>query len=187
MKYFIYVLLWVGATASAQTVQNFKLSNAIDGKEVNLNSYSSHAGVVVIFTSNNCPFDQYYLDRIRLLANTYSSKVPVLLINSHTDKNESVEAMKNYARQCNLTIPYLADKDQSVMSQFLARKSPEALLLKNSSGKFSVVYRGAIDDNAQTASEVRDTYLKDAIDKMLAGQKIEVADVRPVGCSIRKN
>jgi hypothetical protein len=35
-------------------------------------------------------------------------------------------------------------------------------------------------------SDVRHAYLKDAIDIMLTNQKIETPEVRPVGCSIRK-
>jgi hypothetical protein len=58
--------------------------------------------------------------------------------------------------------------------------------LQKSGAEFKVVYRGAVDDNAQSEKEVKVSYLKDAITKLLAGQKIDVADVRPVGCSIKK-
>jgi peroxiredoxin len=188
MKNFTLIFpIVISLATSAQTIQNFSLTNAADGKTISLNSYASYAGVVIIFTSNECPFDQYYVDRILALHEDYSSNVPVILINSHIDEKETVAAMKDYARQCNLTMPYLADKNQQVLSQFTARKSPEAFLLKNTSGKFSVAYRGAIDDNAQTAAEVREPYLRNAIEQMVAGQKIEMNDVRPAGCSIRKN
>lgn len=187
MKNLILSFVFFSLTASAQTIQNFSLVNVMDGKSVSLSNYTSQAGVVVIFTSNECPFDQYYLDRIRSLHNTYSAKIPVILINSNLESKESPEAMKAYANRCSLGMPYLADKEQNVLNQFNARKSPEAFLLKNISGKFTVVYRGAIDDNAQTASEVRNAYLKTAIDNLQAGEKIEPADVRPVGCSIRKS
>jgi peroxiredoxin len=181
-------LLLIGSVAAlGQSIQNFSLVNVIDDKPVSLNNYSSAAGVVVIFTGNDCPFDQYYLDRIKALAKDYTLRVPVLLINSHSGEKEASTAMKQYAQRCNITIPYLADKDQSVLNQFSARKSPEAFLLKNTAGKFSIVYKGALDDNPQTATEVQNTYLRTAIDNMLAGKKIEVNDVRPVGCSIRKN
>lgn len=187
MKNLIPLLVLISLTTSAQSIQNFSLVNAADGKTISLNSYSSTAGVAVIFTSNDCPFDQYYLDRIRSLNDTYSSKIPVLLINAHNDPKESLESMKAYASRCSLKMPYLADKEQVVLNQFNARKSPEVFLLKNTSGKFTIVYHGAIDDNAQTSSEVRNTYLQTAIDNLLAGEKIEQSDVRPVGCSIRKN
>jgi hypothetical protein len=73
------------------------------------------------------------------------------------------------------------------MASLNPRKTPECFLLQQSNGKFTVVYRGAIDDNAQSENEVDHHYLKAAIEKLLAKQKIEVPDVRPVGCSIPKN
>jgi peroxiredoxin len=187
MKYLSLLFLLTVTLVNAQTIENFSAPNAADGKPVSLNEYSTKAGVVIIFTSNTCPFDQYYLDRVLAIADTYTQRIPVLLINSHSDATESIETMKAYAQKCNITIPYLADKNQAIANQFNARKSPEALVLKNLAGKFTVVYRGAIDDNAQSASEVKTPFLKDAIDKMLAGEKIDTNDVRPVGCSIRRN
>jgi hypothetical protein len=94
--------------------------------------------------------------------------------------------MAKKARQLNLSMPYLADKDQTLVAALDVRKSPEAFLLKNNNGKFTVVYRGAIDDNAQVEADVRHSYLRDAIDIMLTNQKIETPEVRPVGCNLRK-
>jgi peroxiredoxin len=187
MKRLIFLLLFVSSVSFGQVVQNFSLTNVTDGKVISLDDYSSYAGVVIIFTSNNCPYDGYYLNRIKTLAQTYQSKLPLLLINAHTDDNESVDYMKNYAEQCKLPMPYLADKEQKVLANLSAKKSPECFLLQQTGGKFKVVYRGAIDDNAQSANDVDHFYLKDAMEKLLAKQKIEVPDVRPVGCSIRKN
>ena len=67
-----------------------------------------------------------------------------------------------------------------------AKKSPEVFLLKNTGGKFMIVYQGALDDNPQMASDVKQNFLKTSIDKLLAGQKIDVPVMRAVGCSIRK-
>ena len=95
--------------------------------------------------------------------------------------------MKRYADENSLLTPYLADKEQKVLTNLNPRKSPECFLFQSKDGKFTVVYRGAIDDNPQTSSQVNHSYLKDAIDKLLAKQKIETPDVRPAGCSIQKN
>lgn len=186
MKILVFLFVMISSTAFAQTIQNFTLTNAVDGKEVSLESYTTSQGVVIIFTSNTCPYDGYYVNRIRALATQYNSKIPVLLVNSSTEATESVDQMKNYADQCKLPVPYLADKDQKLLSSLNPRKSPEGFLLQKSGTDFKVVYRGAIDDNAQSEKEVKVSYLKDAITKLLAGQKIDVADVRPVGCSIKK-
>ncbi|HMR58033.1 MAG TPA: hypothetical protein PKC10_11970 [Cyclobacteriaceae bacterium] len=85
-----------------------------------------------------------------------------------------------------INAPYLADKDQIAMEILGARKSTEVFLLSTAGAKLNIVYSGAIDDNPQVAKDVKQFYLKDAMDKLLAGQKIEIANQRAAGCSIRR-
>jgi thioredoxin-related protein len=151
---------------TAQVVDNFSLVNVMNGETVTLESYPSCAGMVLIFTSNNCPYDDYYRKRVNQLAQAYQDRVPVMLVNSHPDANESVDQMVAKGKALNLRMPYLADKDQTLMTKLNIKKSPEAVLLKNENGKFIIAYRGAIDDNAQVESDVRQHYLRDAIDIM---------------------
>lgn len=184
-KYVFVVFTWMSLQAGAQ-VKNFTLTNVVDNKTISLTDYASYAGVVIIFTSNDCPYDDYYTSRLKILVQNYQSKVPVLLVNSFIEPNESVEGMVKCANQFALTAPYLADKDQTLLVNLNAHKSPEAFLLQNKGGSFSIVYRGAIDDNPQVVSDVKNQYLKNAIDKILAGQTPDVGEVRPVGCNIRR-
>ncbi len=169
-----------------QVVPNFKLPNVLNGQSVSLDSYPSCEGMVLIFTSNSCPYDDYYRKRIEQISQAYPDKVPVLLINAHTEPNESAEQMAARGKALNLSVPYLADKDQSLVTILNVKKSPEAFLLRNDGGKFTVVYRGAIDDNAQVSTDVHHHYLRDAIDIMLNNQKIQTPEVRPVGCNLKK-
>jgi hypothetical protein len=170
----------------AQQVANFTLTNVVNGQSISLNTYPSCAGIVIIFTSNACPYDEYYRSRLNKLSSAYQDKVPVLLVNSSVEAAESNANMAAKAKSAGFSFPYLADKDQTLMQQLGATKSPQAFLLKNSGGKFTVVYSGALDDNAQVEADVRHAYLKDAIDIMLTNQTIATAEVRPVGCTIRK-
>jgi peroxiredoxin len=165
-------------------ISNFSLPNVLNGQTVSLDTYPSCTGLVIIFTTNSCPYDEHYRNRIAKIAQSYQDRVPVLLVN--TDPGESMEAMQKKAQQLNLSMPYLADKDQVLMTSLEAKKSPEAFLLKNENGKFVVVYSGAIDDNAQVEADVRHNYLRDAIDILLTNQKIATPEVRPVGCNLRK-
>lgn len=185
-KIFTIFLLLLSICSMGQQVPNFSLTNVVNGKAVSLDTYPSCAGVVIIFTSNTCAYDEYYRGRVNKLSKDYQDKVPVLLVNSGVEPAESVENMVKKAQQLGLSAPYLADKDQTLMQQFGATKNPQAFLLKNDGGKFTVVYKGAIDDNAQVEADVRHAYLKDAVDILLTNQKIETTEVRPVGCTIRK-
>jgi hypothetical protein len=187
MKASIILLLFFSVFVSkAQQVGNFNLENVLNNQAVSPATYPSCDGLVIIFTSNSCPYDEYYRGRIVKLAQAYNARVPFLLVNSGTEATETKENMVKKAKQANLTIPYLADKDQSLMTSLDAKKSPEVFLLKNVNGKFNVVYRGAIDDNPQVEADVRQHYLKDAIDIMLNNKKIETGEVRPAGCSLKK-
>lgn len=172
--------------SSAQTVKNFQLMNVLNNEMVSLDSYPSCEGLVLIFTSNACPYDEYYRKRISDLSKLYRDRVPFLMVNSHTEPNETPAMMAAKGKAINLNMPYLADKDQVLMMNLDVRKTPEAFLLKNEGGKFTVVYRGAIDDNAQVEADVRHHYLRDAIDIMLSRQKVATPQVRPVGCNLKK-
>jgi hypothetical protein len=182
----LVLFLFACTTVLGQQLSNFNLTNVLSGQQVSFASYPSCDGMVIIFTSNTCPYDEYYRDRITKLAATYSDKIPVLLVNAGTDPSESNEMMLRKSKELNSTIPYLADKDQKLMTALDAHKSPEAFLLKNSGGSFTVIYRGAIDDNPQVEADVRAHYLQDAITALLSKQKPGAVEMRPVGCNLKK-
>jgi hypothetical protein len=169
-----------------QPVQNFSLINVADNNSVSLESFASSGGVVILFTGNECIFDNYYNTRVKSLIDAYKGKIQFLLVNSYVEPTEAIDKMKTKYSSWSIGVPYLADKQQTLMDALGARKSPEAFLLKNTNGKFSVVYSGAIDDNAQLAADVKQNYLRDGIEKLLVGKKIEVSNVRATGCSVRK-
>lgn len=183
----LLVLILMSATflTNAQTeIKDFALTNVKSGKTVSLADYTSSIGIAVVFTSHECPFDNYYKDRLKALANSYSGKIQFLFINSNQEVEENSAQMAIH--YSDLDVPYLADKDQIAMGAFGARKSPEVFLISAATGKFMVVYSGAIDDNPQAANDAKVNFLKDAFDKLIAGQKVEPTTQRAVGCTIRK-
>ena len=178
------ILVWCSLNCVAQ-VKDFALEDVRNGKIVSLSDYTSAKGVVVIFTSNVCPYSVYYEGRITQLVADYSGRgVPFILINSHIEAKESKEDMANKISTWGLDVPYLADKQQAVMKQFGARKSPEIFLLKRNGGSFKVFYQGAIDNNPQVASDVKMQYLRKNIEALLSG-KGATPGGRPVGCMIK--
>jgi hypothetical protein len=186
MKLTIMLLLASVIIAGAQPVPDFTLTNVADGKQVTLSEFKTCAGLVVVFTSNECAYDNYYRDRIRSAVAEYKGQIQFLLVNSLVGTKESEQQMITNYNTWNIPVPYLVDKDQATMQSLGARKSPEVFLLKNNSGKFNMFYKGAIDDNPQVASDVGQAYLKDAVKKLLANQKADRPSTRAVGCMIRK-
>lgn len=167
---------------------NFNLKN-IDGQMVALSDYSAEKGVIVIFTCNHCPFSVAYEDRIIELDKKYKKfGFPVVAINPNDPisyPEDSFENMKLRAEEKGFTFPYIIDENQEVFPIYGATKTPHVYLLNNENGEFVVSYIGAIDDNSKDASQVKKTYLSDAIDALLAGEKPDPNLTKAVGCSIK--
>jgi len=191
-NFMLVILLLLTGTLTAQEIKDFSLTNTKDGKVVSLSGLGTATGIAIVFTSHECPFDNYYKERLKTLTTQYAGKIQFVLINSNQEAQESVEQMAIHYKDINA--PYLADKDQIAMEILGARKSTEVFLLSTAGAKLNIVYgaklnivySGAIDDNPQVAKDVKQFYLKDAMDKLLAGQKIEIANQRAAGCSIRR-
>jgi peroxiredoxin len=188
MKRITAVILTLSAgVVSGQSISDFSARDVVSGKPFTLTSGTHAKGVVIIFTSNTCPFDAYYYDRLNKLAADYSERIPVLFVNPHTGEDESADAMKALAARRGFKVPYLEDKNQAIMRALKVTRTPEAIVLKPDNGKYTVFYRGAIDDNAQVATDVHNHYLTDAIEALLAGRNPAQGVVRPMGCNVRQH
>lgn len=185
MKTILLPILFLSATVlNAQEIKDFSLTNTKDSKVVTLSGLGAATGIAIVFTSHECPFDNYYKERLKELVSTYAGKIQFVLINSNQEPQESVEQMAIHYKDINA--PYLADKDQVAMEILGARKSTEVFLLATAGGKLNVFYSGAIDDNPQVAKDVKQAYLKEAMDNLLAGKKIDNTNQRAAGCTIRR-
>ncbi|MEO1053428.1 MAG: redoxin domain-containing protein [Bacteroidota bacterium] len=170
----------------AQQIKDFSLTNVMTGESVALSSLKASKGVVIIFTSHTCPYAKYYDRRINKLISSYEgAEVNFLMVNSEVKPQESAEAMLAEAKSKGYKVPYLADKNQTVMKMLGVKKSPEAVVLKRNGQGFSVLYLGAIDNNPQVESDVKEQYLLLAIKSLLDGTKPAKTTVRPIGCIIK--
>lgn len=175
--------------AQTRTAGNFSLPDALSGQQVSLADFANRKAVVVLFTSNFCPYSKLYEERFSSLVKAYAGQdVAFIMINPNDpaeSKDDSMEAMKAKAQSWGLNIPYLADKDQRVASQFGASKTPEVFVLSNNPNRFTVAYSGALDDNPQVAQDVSRYYLKQALDAVLNGKIVNTPYKRPVGCMVK--
>ena len=169
-------------------VANFTLKN-VDGKTVALEDYKTEKGVIVVFTCNHCPFSQMYEDRLIAINNKYAGKgYPVLAINPNDTKKQpedSFTEMQKRAGEKKYTFAYLHDDKQDVAKAFGAVRTPQVFLLSRRGSQFALEYIGAIDDNANEASDARNHYVDQAIDKLMQGQKPEPATTKAIGCTIK--
>ncbi len=92
-KILLVVLSLVSSYAFGQEVKNFKLINVLNNQSTSLDTYPSCEGMVLIFTSNTCPYDEYYRNRIAKLSQAYQDRVPFVMVNSHTDPTDAPDKM----------------------------------------------------------------------------------------------
>jgi len=185
-----------GLTGSTQTggyqigdaVANFKLKN-VDGRVISLSDFNSSKGVIVIFTSNHCPFAKAYEDRVIALNNKYASQgFPVVAINPSdpgTHMDDTFEKMKERASSKGYNYPYLADETQSTAKAFGAGRTPQVYILSKSNGKFIVQYIGMIDDNPQDPAGASKFYVDEAVSNLISGKPVVTMSTRPIGCAIK--
>jgi hypothetical protein len=78
--------------------------------------------------------------------------------------------------------PYLHDKTQETAKGYGATHTPEIFLLDK---ERKLVFHGKIDDNWQEPQSVKNKYLRNAIDELLAGKPISVPETFTIGCTIK--
>lgn len=169
-------------------VANFKLKN-VDGRIISLSDFSSSKGVIVVFTSNHCPFAKAYEDRVIALNNKYASQgFPVIAINPSdpgTHMDDSFEKMKERASSKGYNYPYLVDEMQTTAKAFGATRTPQVYVVSRSNGKFVVRYIGMIDDNPQDPAGATKFYVEEAVGNLIGGKPVVTMSTKPIGCAIK--
>ena len=151
-----------------------------------LADYASTKAVVVVFMNRNCPNSRLYENRLSSLAGNYAAKGVTFLFINPTISMEDSGAPAGNAPAGNDNLKLIADDGQKISQQFGATKTPEAFVLQNVNGSFILKYKGAIDDNPQLESSVREPYLRNAIDAVVANQAVAVPEKRALGCMIKR-
>ena len=159
----------------------------VSGEEMSLQDAMKENGAVLIFSCNTCPFVKKWEGRYNDLKKWADDhKVGMIVVNSNyqkRDAGDSFEDMKEHAKEHGYNFPYLLDKNSLLANAYGGQTTPHVFLFDKD---FKLVYKGAIDDNYDDASAVKNTYLKTAIGDLAEGKKIVQAETKPVGCSIKR-
>lgn len=157
-----------------------------DGKIYSLSDYSAKKGLLVLFTSNHCPYAQAYEERVLNLASRFQEAeiafVQICSNDGDAFPADSFEQMVEKSVRIDFLIPYLSDTTQSVAKAYDAECTPEAFLFDQDLRLF---YRGTIDDNYADANATESRYLEDALEALVAGIKPETPVTHALGCSIK--
>ena len=161
----------------------------VDNKMVSYSDFPNAQGFIVIFTCNTCPYAVANEDRIIALDAEFKDKgYPVIAINPNNpvvQPDDTFELMKEKAKKKGFTFPYLYDPNDKVYAEYGAKKTPHVYLLKIEKGLKIVKYIGAIDDNVRSVSAVKERFLANAVNELLAGKEVSVKETKAIGCSIK--
>ena len=159
----------------------------ITGKEIMLKEAMKENGLLVMFSCNTCPVVVKNQGRAKAICEySLAKNVGVVMLNSNEanrNDEESLNAMKNYAKAQSYNWYYAVDKNSELANAFGANRTPECFLF-DKNGK--LVYHGAIDDNPLDEGNVNRTHLKVAINELLNGKEVSVKETRSVGCNIKR-
>lgn len=178
-----YSTLNIGQEMPMQDIEIFDIYD----KSTTLGKNLKRNGLLVVFTSNSCPFVVMWEDRYKLLEEKcMNSDIGMLYINSNQakrDSDDSVKEMKNHSMKMGYNYPYLIDENSKIANSFGAKTTPHIFLLNN---KKLLVYKGAIDDNYKSINDVTKNYLLDAMQEVSNQKNVSVSETKAVGCSIKR-
>lgn len=166
----------------------FSLPN-VDGRTVSLDDYPDAKGFIIIFTCNHCPYAVPYELRLKEIHDRFADRgFPLITISSNDAvkyPQDSFDLMKVRAKQREWQFPYLYDESQEVAHSFNAERTPHAFVIVPDGDSFVVKYQGAIDDNYQNAAAVKEHYLIDAVEALIAGEEVATPNTAAIGCTIK--
>lgn len=165
-----------------------------DDAATSLGALNGPNGLLVIFTSNSCPFvvgnkgksDGWEGRYPKIVSQANDLGIGVAFVNSNEafrGTTESVEQMRTRWKKYNYQASLLADQNHVLADAFGARTTPHVFLFDRV-GK--LVYLGAIDDNVDSEAAVTANWLLDAMSAMGRGEAIAISQTTNIGCSIKR-
>ena len=140
-----------------------------------------------MFICNHCPFVKHVNRELVNLAKDYQPRnISFVAISSNDVENypqDGPERMKETAEQEGYTFPYLYDESQQVARDYQAACTPDFYLFDP---EMQLVYRGQLDSSRPgNGIPVTGVDLRNALDKLIAGEAISEDQIPSIGCNIK--
>jgi hypothetical protein len=151
----------------------------VTGKSYYLEDVTARGPTVFAFLSTKCPLAKRYTSRLIRLHDAYASR-GVSLFAVFPNRDETDTGIKEYVEAARYSFPAVWDVGGYVARRLGATMTPQVFVVD----QLQVLrYRGAIDDN-RYETRVREQYLVDALDTILAKGRVMTPMVDAIGCSI---
>jgi len=140
---------------------------------------------VLFFIATDCPISNFYAPEIQKICGEYGTKGVSCSLFYEDVQVDSSAVRKHLMDFQYRNFPAFVDADRKVSTKVNATVTPETVLLD---GAGKIRYRGRIDNfyadlgKPRRQATVHD--LRDALDSVLAGKPVAVAETHAIGCYI---
>lgn len=162
----------------------FTLPNATEKGNYTLDAKNHPNGFVVIFMCNHCPFVIHILDKFIEIAHS-TEKIGFVAVSSNDVvkfPEDSFDNMKKLAEKKGFKFPYVYDAEQIVAKAYDAACTPDIFVFD---GQGQLFYRGQFDETRPMQGEPTGKDLKNALNKLIMGEKAPTEQTPSIGCGIK--
>jgi mono/diheme cytochrome c family protein len=192
------VLLIAGAVgvslaAKAPTADQFAEFQGLKGTEINgrvyrLGESRDCRAIVLVFLATECPISNGYVPDLNSLHQVFHRR-GVELYGVLSAPGLSRERAGKHRENFKLRFPVLFDASGELRRRLKATHTPQAFVLSRDG---EVIYQGLIDDRYAELGQKRSDahkkheYVKESLEKILAGRRSEVQNTTPIGCRLEE-
>jgi len=165
----------------------FTLPDTVSGNHLSLEDLASNKATVIMFICNHCPYVIHVNPEIKRLSDEYIAKgVSFLAISSNDVDNYPADAphlMTKLVEEEAFNFPYLYDESQTVAKAYDAACTPDFYVFDK---ELKLAYRGRLDESRPNSGKpLTGKDLREAIDTVLAGEKVGDLQYPSAGCNIK--
>lgn len=173
--------------ALGTSAPEFSLPDVVSAKTVDSQSAAGPKGLLVMFICRHCPFVNHLEKGLAQLGRDYDGKgIGTVAISSNDAVNypdDAPESLAEQAREVGFAFPYLYDETQEVARAYDAVCTPDFFLFDSG---LKLVYRGQFDDSRPgNGVHVTGKDLRNAMDALLAGDRVNPIQKPSLGCNIK--
>jgi peroxiredoxin len=187
MKVFRLAVVALAVTCQPVFAQQFRPGAAVSDFTVqDMNGHPFHYKslkgnvTVVMFFSTRCPISNAFNFRRNTIYKDFNKRVKFIVVDSNS--NESFDEVRAYAKEVGFDFPVYKDVNNEVADRFGVMATTDTFVM-DATGVMQ--YRGYIED-ALNPSRTTKRALRLAIESVLDGKPVEMAETSARGCAIRR-
>lgn len=164
-------------------VDDFQLLDH-EGRAHQLYYYDDAPAVVIMTQGNGCPIVRNAVHSLKAVRDEYAADgVEFFLLNANLQDSRATIAEE--AAEFGFDIPVLVDEHQLIAESLKVTRTAEIFVIDMTSKR--VVYHGPVDDRVTyevQKAKANHHYLADALDAVIDGKPVDVANVDAPGCIV---